>query len=172
MNVRNARCVAAFALATVGVIGLTVLSSCQAGSNQGEETSSNASTATSFLSNDSVLVGEYDTYSGDHAASDAGSAIEGSEEDAHQQDLIAGGNAGVVVSQNLSPLSGIASRDRYGEDRGGYMGVPATIPHETDAAHADCASCHESGDGSLPRVPDDHAAAGFGSDQCLNCHVG
>ena len=61
-----------------------------------------------YVNNDTVVLGEYEVYNpeGDIVV-DGGEAIEGNEEEELQQERIAGGAVGEVVSENLEPLNGI-----------------------------------------------------------------
>ena len=107
-----------------------------------------------LASNDMVVKGEYTPY--DPAAEaevTAGAAIEGSEEEQLQQERIAGGAAGGVVSENLEPLEGITD---YSE--GEYVPVYGIACHTAD------------GQGAGTQVHQSHADQNLADEDCLTCH--
>ena len=107
-----------------------------------------------LASNDMVVRGEYTPYDPSVEAEVTGGAgIEGSEEEQLQQERIAGGAAGAVVSQNLEPLEGVTD---YSE--GEYVpvyGIACDIPD---------------GSGSGTQVPRSHADQNLADEECLTCH--
>ncbi|MCI8401361.1 MAG: hypothetical protein HFI38_04600 [Lachnospiraceae bacterium] len=61
-----------------------------------------------YADNDTVILGTLEAYDPANSAEiNAGQAIEGNEEEELQQERIAGGAVGDVVSENLEPLHGI-----------------------------------------------------------------
>jgi hypothetical protein len=123
-------------------------------------------------SNDTAVKGEYDSYNPESEAEvTSGSAIEGSDEEQLQQERIAGGAAGGVVSQNLEPLEGVTDYST-GEYTPIY-GIAGDIP---SVAHGDtkgtaCTTCHtadESGVGT--QIPASHVDQNLSDEDCLTCH--
>lgn len=123
-------------------------------------------------SNDMVVKGEYTPY--DPAAEaevTAGAAIEGSEEEQLQQERIAGGAAGGVVSQNLEPLVGITdySEGEYIPAYGIACDIPEVVHGETKGTT--CTSCHgEGSSGAGTEVPQSHIGQNLTDEDCLTCH--
>lgn len=61
-----------------------------------------------YVKNDTVELGTYEAFApAEEIEHNAGTAIEGNEEEELQQERIAGGAVGAVVSENLEPLNGI-----------------------------------------------------------------
>ena len=125
-----------------------------------------------LASNDMVVRGEYTPYDpAVDAAVTGGAGIEGSEEEQLQQERIAGGAAGAVVSQNLEPLEGVTD---YSE--GEYVpvyGIACDIPEVVhgDANGTACGSCHTAdGSGSGTPVPASHVDQNLADGECTNCH--
>lgn len=119
--------------------------------------------------NDSAVMGTYTPYDPDVEATETGgSAIEGSEEEQLQQERIAGGAVGEVVSQNLEPLEGIVDGDgiAYTPSYGIDMQAPA-IGHEV--TDTNCISCHGTADSAKP-LPKNHLDSGLSNDDCATCH--
>ena len=150
---------------------VTIVSFSSCGANAAIDKTGGGQASTGFgnsyqTANDSVDIGTLATYDAESAASaEGGSAIKGSDEDAHQQDLIAGGNSGAVTSKNLPALSGIASIDEY-TSPGDGTGVSPKVPHTVIGK--DCTLCHIKG--TAPHVPESHVEAGLTASQCLDCH--
>ncbi|RNL48460.1 hypothetical protein [Paraeggerthella hongkongensis] len=120
-------------------------------------------------SNDTTVAGEYVPYDpAVEAEHTSGKAIEGSEEEELQQERIAGGAVGGVVSQNLEPLEGIVDGPAgeyapvYGID-----GEPPAIGHGDNGS--DCLSCH-SGESSKAKQPLSHESANLSNEECTSCH--
>lgn len=125
-----------------------------------------------LLSNDMVVRGEYTPYDPSAEAEvTAGAAIEGSEEEQLQQERIAGGAAGGVVSQNLEPLEGITD---YSE--GEYIpayGIACDIPEVVhgDSKGTTCTTCHTAdGSGAGTQIPASHVDQNMSDEDCLTCH--
>ena len=125
-----------------------------------------------LASNDMVVKGEYPPY--DPAAEaevTAGAAIEGSEEEQLQQERIAGGAAGGVVSENLEPLEGITdySEGEYVPVYGIACDIPEVVHGETKGTA--CTTCHTAdGQGAGTQVPQSHADQNLADEDCLTCH--
>lgn len=119
--------------------------------------------------NDSTTMGTYTPYDPEvKAATTGGSAIEGSEEEQLQQERIAGGAVGAVVSQNLEPLEGIVDGDglAYTPSYGINLQAPE-IGHEV--TDANCISCHGAADSAKP-LPKNHLDSGLSNEDCATCH--
>lgn len=103
----------------------------------------------------------------------SGKAIEGSEEENLQQERIAGGAVGAVVSKNLEPLSGItdSSEGEFSGDLGIYGQPPAR--HEFDHG---CLGCHDPLTADVPEstefksMPESHVNSNLTEEDCLSCH--
>lgn len=103
----------------------------------------------------------------------SGKAIEGSEEENLQQERIAGGAVGAVVSKNLEPLSGItdSSEGEFSGDLGIYGQPPAR--HEFDTG---CLSCHDPRTVNVQEgiefksMPESHVDSNLTEEDCLSCH--
>ena len=105
------------------------------------------------LGNDSVVVGEYIAYDPSVEAEETGGeAIEGSEEEELQQERIAGGATGAVVSKNLEPLTGITdpSEGDYQPSLGMYFQAP---PLNMEG-----------------QQPISHLLANLEASECMDCH--
>ena len=101
----------------------------------------------------------------------AGAAIEGSEEEQLQQERIAGGAAGGVVSENLEPLEGITdySEGEYVPVYGIACDIPEVVHGETKGTA--CTTCHTAdGQGAGTQVPQSHADQNLADEDCLTCH--
>lgn len=144
---------------------------------QAEEATSNDAFATSAY----AYEGEYIAYNPDASAEvTGGSAIEGSEEEQLQQERIAGGAVGAVVSKNLEPLpeDSITEGDAgaYTGDLGMYGQPPAR--HEFDTG---CLSCHDPNQRTtdesalegttVKSMPSNHMHANLIEEDCLTCHT-
>lgn len=128
-----------------------VLTACQPGQ---ENTGDASGSAVSPVGDNSVVRGEYDAFDPEvNAAETGGEAIEGSEEDELQQERIAGGATGAVVSQNLEPLTGITdpSDGDYIASFGSYMQAPPMNMSDPQ--------------------PLSHLRAQLSADECADCHV-
>lgn len=119
--------------------------------------------------NDTAVAGEYTPYDPSvEAEHTAGKAIEGSEEEELQQERIAGGAVGGVVSQNLEPLEGVVDGAP-----GEYVPVygiddePPAMGHGDNGS--DCLSCH-SGESSGAKQPLSHETANLSNEECASCH--
>lgn len=124
--------------------------------------------ASAGMGNDTAVAGEYTPYDPEKEAEvSAGKAIEGSEEEELQQERIAGGAVGGVVSQNLEPLEGVVdgSEGDYHPITGLDVEPPA-IGHGDNGS--DCLSCHESGAGAS--MPLSHESANLANEECASCH--
>lgn len=125
-----------------------------------------------LASNDMVVRGEYTPYDPNvEAEATSGSAIEGSEEEQLQQERIAGGAAGAVVSTNLEPLEGITdySEGEYVPTYGIACDIPEVVHGEANGTT--CTGCHTA-DGSAAgtQVPQSHADQNLTDEECLTCH--
>lgn len=117
--------------------------------------------------------GGYDAYDPDaDAAAMSGTAIEGSEEEQLQQDRIAGGAVGKVVSKNLEKLSGIVDGDDANSvDFGMYSQPPARHGFDDN-----CMNCHDPEKSDAPEgtkvrpMPTSHQGIGLTNDDCRSCH--
>lgn len=123
-------------------------------------------------SNDMVVRGEYTPYDPSvEAAVTGGVGIEGSEEEQLQQERIAGGAVGAVVSQNLEPIEGITD---YSE--GDYVPVYGIVNDIPEVVHGEangtaCTSCHTAdGSGAGTQMPHSHAGQNLTDEECLTCH--
>lgn len=121
----------------------------------------------------SAYEGGYDTYdpAADTSAS-GGSAIEGSEEEQLQQERIAGGAVGKVVSKNLDKLEGIVDGDGTGTDDFGMNSQPPARHGFDD----NCTNCHDPEKTDAPEgtkvhpMPTSHQGIGLTDDDCRSCH--
>lgn len=118
-----------------------------------------------------VYKGDYKKYdpTADVSAS-GGTAIEGSEEEQLQQERIAGGAVGAVVSQNLEPLVGITDPvedGAYAPSYGMYAEPPA-MGH-VDMGD-DCLGCHTDGVENGQPMPRGHLEANLANEDCRTCH--
>lgn len=124
-------------------------------------------------SNDMVVRGEYTPYDpAAEAALTGGEGIEGSEEEKLQQERIAGGAVGGVVSQNLEELTGITdySEGDYVPVYGIACDIPEVVHGETKGTA--CATCHTAdGQGAGTQVPQSHADQNLADEDCLTCHT-
>lgn len=119
--------------------------------------------------NDTAVIGTYEAFNPEvEAAETSGTAIEGSEEEQLQQERIAGGAVGAVVSQNLPDVEGVVDGDglAYTPSYGIDFQAPA-IDHEVTST--DCTSCHGMADSVVP-LPKNHLDAGLTNDDCTTCH--
>lgn len=105
------------------------------------------------VGHNAVTMGEFETFDPEvEAAETGGEAIRGSEEDELQQERIAGGATGNVVSQNLAPLEGITdpSPGEYNLVFGmNFQAPPIDMADQQPLSHLkarlsvdECASCH------------------------------
>ena len=122
-------------------------------------------------SNDTAVKGEYIPY--DPAAEaeiTGGSGIEGSEEEQLQQERIAGGAAGEVVSKNLEPLVGITdySEGDFVPVYGISIDPPAVI--HGDANGDACSTCHMGDTPVATAVPHSHLNQNLTDEDCVTCH--
>ena len=125
-----------------------------------------------IASNDMVVRGEYTPYDPAVAAVVPGGAgIEGSEVEQLQQERIAGGAAGAVVSQNLEPLEGVVdySEGEYVPVYGIACDIPEVVHGEGNGTA--CTSCHTAdGSGAGTQVPRSHVGQNLTDEECLTCH--
>lgn len=130
---------------------------------------SSSQSGSSQLGNDTAVKGELGVFDPEvEAANASGSAIEGSEEDELQQERIAGGAVGGVVSENLDPLEGITdfSEGPYVNSYG-MSGRPPVITHGDNGP--DCMSCHKDG-GAGGQQPLSHVRSKLTNENCIQCH--
>ena len=121
----------------------------------------------------SAYEGGYDVYNPDaDADASSGAAIEGSDEEKLQQERIAGGAVGQVVSKNLEKLSGIVDGDGTGtDDFGMYSQPPARHGFDDN-----CTNCHDPEKTDAPEgtkvhpMPTSHQGIGLTDDDCRSCH--
>ena len=127
-----------------------------------------------YATSANAYAGSYDKYNPETTAEvTGGTAIEGSEEENLQQERIAGGAVGAVVSKNLEPLSGItdSSEGEFSGDLGLYGQPPAR--HEFDSG---CLGCHDPRTVDVPEgtefksMPESHVDSNLTEDDCLSCH--
>lgn len=114
--------------------------------------------------NDTAEKGELAVYDPEaQAAASGGVAIEGSDEEKLQQERIAGGAVGDVVSQNLVPLEGVVDGlpGDYVMTYGMDFQAPDLSQAILDAVEA----------GSLEGLPENHLTANLGPDDCAGCHT-
>ena len=114
--------------------------------------------------------GDYVPYDPEaHAAETGGAAIAGSEEDELQQERIAGGAVGAIVSVNLPILSGITdhSPGTYSLSYGMYLQAP--FQGHTDNG-SDCQICHREG-GAGAAQPKSHLSSALTNEDCASCHA-
>lgn len=119
--------------------------------------------------NDTATMGTYTPYDPTvEAEHTGGTAIEGSEEEQLQQERIAGGAVGEVVSQHLEPLEGVVDGDglAYTPSYGIDLQAP-TIGHEV--TDTNCISCHGTADSAKP-LPKNHLDSGLANEDCATCH--
>lgn len=119
--------------------------------------------------NDKAHRGDYEKFDPERDAEEtAGGAMDATEEDKLQQERVAGGSIGGVVSENLDPLQGIT--DPY---EGEYIPAYGDLPQPPEISHydrgSDCLSCHAPG-GTGTVEPESHISAGLASDSCSSCH--
>lgn len=139
-----------------------------------------ADSGSAFATDAHAYEGEYAEYDPEaNAEVTGGSAIEGSEEEQLQQERIAGGAVGAVVSKNLEPLpsDSITEGDSgaYTGDLGMYGQPPAR--HEFDSG---CTGCHDpdqrdSAEEVLENtttkdMPSSHMHSNLTDEDCLSCH--
>lgn len=122
-------------------------------------------------SNDTAVKGEYTPY--DPAAEaeiTGGTGIEGSEEEQLQQERIAGGAVGAVVSKNLEPLVGITdySEGDFVPVYGISIDPPAVI--HGDANGDACSTCHMGDAPVATAVPHSHLNQNLTDEDCVTCH--
>ena len=127
--------------------------------------------ATEVVTNDTASKGEYTAYDPAlEAEHDSGSEIAGSEEEKLQQERIAGGAGGAVVSENLEPLEGITDspEGEYVPTYGIELQAPAVCGNG-----ADCLTCHENADTEMaqPQQPNNHVTAKLTEGDCASCHA-
>lgn len=136
-----------------------------------DDATSNETTSSNPTSNDTAVKGDYTPYDPSvEAEVTGGSGIEGSEEEQLQQERIAGGAAGAVVSENLEPLVGITdySEGEYVPVYGISIEPPAVV--HGDANGTTCTTCHTS-DGSVgTAVPHSHVDQNLTDEECVTCH--
>ena len=114
--------------------------------------------------NDTAEKGTLTTYDPQAEAEHTGGvAIEGSEEEQLQQERIAGGAVGAVVSQNLPELDGIVNEDKsdYVETYGMELQAPDLPQAILDAVEG----------GSLEGLPQNHLDANLTIEDCATCHA-
>lgn len=156
-----------------GAIGVVVCTLALAGLVSGcAPHEQEAAPSDGIASNDMVVRGEYTPYDPSvDAAVTGGAGIEGSEEEQLQQERIAGGAAGAVVSQNLEPLEGVTdySEGEYVPVYGIACDIPEVVHGEANGTA--CGSCHTAdGSGSGTQVPASHVDQNLADSECTNCH--
>ncbi len=114
--------------------------------------------------NDTAEKGELAVYDPTvEAVASGGESIEGSEEEKLQQERIAGGAVGAVVSTNLEALEGVVD------------GLPgeyvATYGMDFQAPDLPQAIMDAIGSGSLEGLPENHLTANLGPNDCASCHT-
>ncbi|MCL1799092.1 MAG: cytochrome c3 family protein [Eggerthellaceae bacterium] len=122
------------------------------------------------LGGDTAVKGDYDQFNPEvDAAETGGEEIKGSEEDELQQERIAGGSVGGVVSKNLEPLYGIT--ETPGDEFRLAFGMNLQAPPMGHTGNGpDCMSCHRDG-GSGAVQPRSHVDAQLTNEDCVTCHV-
>ena len=114
--------------------------------------------------NDTAEKGELAVYDpAAEAGASGGVAIEGSEEEKLQQERIAGGAVGAVVSQNLEPLEGVVDGTP-----GDYV---MTYGMEFQAPDLSQAIMDAVESGSLEGLPENHLTANLSPEDCASCHT-
>lgn len=114
--------------------------------------------------NDTAEKGELAVYDpAAEAAVSSGAAIEGSEEEKLQQERIAGGAVGAVVSQNLDSLEGVV--DGTPGDYAMTYGMEFQAPDLPQAVMDAVKS------GSLEGLPENHLTANLSPEDCASCHT-
>ena len=114
--------------------------------------------------NDTAEKGELAVYDPQvEAAASGGEQIEGSEEEKLQQERIAGGAVGAVVSQELEPLEGVVDGTP-----GDYV---ATYGMDFQAPDLPQAVIDAVEGGSLEGLPENHLTANLTIDDCASCHA-
>lgn len=114
--------------------------------------------------NDTAEKGELAVYDPQvEAAASGGEQIEGSEEEKLQQERIAGGAVGAVVSQELEPLEGVVDGTP-----GDYV---ATYGMDFQAPDLPQAIIDAVEGGSLEGLPENHLTANLTIDDCASCHA-
>lgn len=137
-----------------------------------DDTASQELTYSNPTSNDTAVKGDYKPYDPSvEAEVTGGSGIEGSEEEQLQQERIAGGAAGAVVSENLEPLVGITdySEGEYVPVYGISIEPPAVV--HGDAHGTTCTTCHTSDGGAATAVPHSHVDQNLTDEDCVTCHT-
>lgn len=125
----------------------------------------------SYSSNDTAVKGEYTPYDpATEAEITGGTGIEGSEEEQLQQERIAGGAVGAVVSKNLEPLVGITdySEGEYVPVYGISIDPPAVV--HGDANGDACSTCHMGDTPVATSVPNSHLNQNLTDEDCVTCH--
>lgn len=117
-----------------------------------------------------VKEGSYEAFSpSEEGESSGGKAIEGSEEEKLQQERIAGGAVGAVVSKNLEPLEGITDYTEGAYSPAyGYCVQPPSMGHVFMGE--DCVSCHESTAENSNPMPESHVESNLENTDCVTCH--
>ena len=114
--------------------------------------------------NDTAEKGELGVYDPSaEADASGGTSIEGSDEEKLQQERIAGGAVGDVVSKNLPELDGIVN-----EDKSDYV---TTYGMELQAPDLPQAIIDAVEGGSLEGLPANHLDANLTVDDCASCHT-
>ena len=114
--------------------------------------------------NDTAVKGELTAYDpAIEAAHTGGVEIEGSEEEKLQQERIAGGAVGGVVSENLEPLDGIVNEDKT--DFEANYGIEFQAPDLPQAVIDAVAQ------GELAGLPKNHLDARVLPEECASCHA-
>ena len=114
--------------------------------------------------NDTAEKGELTVYDPQvEVGESGGKSIEGSDEEKLQQERIAGGAVGEVVSQNLEPLEGVVD------------GIPGdyvmTYGMDFQAPDLPQAILDAVEQGSLEGLPENHLTANLTPEDCTSCHT-
>lgn len=145
--------------------------------SESDSTTDNAASAA--VDNDSAVEGTLEAYDPTaNADGSNGKSIEGSEEEKLQQERIAGGAVGGIVSQNLEPLEGITD---YSSDAATFVyGLDSQPPTISQHYGSNCLSCHSEGEAGTktslkvketPKLPPGHESAQLSVKDCTSCHA-
>jgi hypothetical protein len=144
-----------------------------------ESDSTTDNDASAAVDNDSAVEGTLEAYDPTaNADGSNGKSIEGSDEEKLQQERIAGGAVGGIVSKNLEPLEGITD---YSTDAATFVyGMDSQPPTISQHYGSKCLSCHiESETGTktdlkvkeMPKIPPGHISAKLKNADCTSCHA-
>jgi hypothetical protein len=110
----------------------------------------------------------------DNQSNSQGSSMGYDSDSQSQQDKTTGGAGGTVTSTDAAQLDDDFVTGGSNTNVEGFTsstGVPPAVDHGT-ANGTDCLSCHSTGSGGAPAIPQDHIDAGVTNDQCASCHTG